>query len=280
MKGKLATLVVVIAVIGAIIGLNSVEPQRRTQLQLEERMKAEYELEEIRKAEAKAASREANAKLFEDTLASGRERAEELKSLKGDFTAKFECSNGDFVIEVDSVLAPIGALRFKEAIKAGVYDGARFFRVVPGFVAQFGIPGDPEMSAVWSQKKIKDDPVVASNTRGTISFATSGPNSRTTQVFINFGDNANLDAMGFAPFGRVTEGMDVVDSIYSKDGQNPDQGAIQRKGNEYLESAYPNLDYIKKVTIIEEHIPGAEDTPDVVPEPVEDADEEALEDAA
>lgn len=173
------------------------------------------------------------------------------------YQVKFETSKGDFVIEVHPDWAPLGAAQFKEIVEDGVFNDARFFRVIEGFMVQFGIAGDPEKSAKWRSKQIKDDPTTQSNTRGMVTFATAGPNTRTSQVFINFGNNAFLDNQGFAPFGKVVEGMDVVDSLYdgygegAPQGRGPSQGLIQSKGNEYLKSDFPELDYIKKATIIE-----------------------------
>ena len=125
------------------------------------------------------------------------------------FKVKFETSTGDFIVEVHREWAPIGAERFYQLVKSGFYDECRFFRVVPGFMVQFGINGDPGVQRQW-ENNITDDPVVKSNTRGFVTFATSGPNSRTTQIFINFGDNESLDGQGFAPFGEVIEGMEKL----------------------------------------------------------------------
>ena len=159
-------------------------------------------------------------------------------------------SRGPFVIEVTRSLAPNGADRFYELIKAKYFDGARFFRVVPKFVVQFGMAGDPKLNAKWSSDNIQDDPVTGSNTRGTVTFAaTSAPNSRSTQLFVNLGNNTNLDGMGFAPIGKVTSGMNVVDAIYSGYGEQPDQGQIGQSGNAYLMKAFPKLDYIKTITV-------------------------------
>lgn len=155
-----------------------------------------------------------------------------------------------FVIEVHADWAPLGAARMKEIIEQHVLDSARFFRVIPGFMAQFGIPAKPEVALQWKENSILDDPVLKSNTRGQISFATSGVNSRTTQMFINFVDNSNLDGMGFAPFGFVVKGMDVVDELYSGYGERPDQGKIQMDGNKYLKKNFPKLSYIEKAEII------------------------------
>ena len=166
------------------------------------------------------------------------------------YKAKFDTSKGVFVVEVHRDWAPGGADRFYNLVKNGFFDDARFFRVVSGFMVQFGINGDPKISAPWRDARIQDDRVTQSNKRGMITFATSGSNSRTTQVFINFGDNSRLDGMGFAPFGQVVSGMDnVVDKIHSGYGESPNQGGIQAQGNAYLKGSFPNLDYIKKVTI-------------------------------
>ncbi|GBD31837.1 MAG: hypothetical protein KatS3mg081_1584 [Gemmatimonadales bacterium] len=168
------------------------------------------------------------------------------------YRVRFETSKGEFIVEVTRAWAPKGADRFYNLVRHGFYDGARFFRVVPGFVVQFGINGDPQISARWRTARIEDDPVTQSNRRGTITFATAGPNSRTTQVFINYADNTNLDGQGFAPFGRVVQGMDVVDRINAEYGQSPNQGMIQQRGNAYLEAEFPRLDYIIRATVVQQ----------------------------
>jgi peptidyl-prolyl cis-trans isomerase A (cyclophilin A) len=172
------------------------------------------------------------------------------------FDAQFDTTKGKFTIEVTRSLAPNGADRFYNMVRSGYFRDVAFFRVVPGFMCQFGIHGDPNVSANWREATISDDPVKGSNTRGTITFATAGPNTRTTQLFINFGDNTGLDGQGFSPFGKVTDGMDVVDKINGEygdgppSGGGPDQGRIQSEGNAYLKKDFPNLDYIKSATII------------------------------
>lgn len=172
------------------------------------------------------------------------------------FRARFETSAGDFVIAVQRRWAPLGADRFYHLTRSGYYDGVRFFRVVSGFMVQFGIHGDPTVSAAWRNLRIPDDPVRRTNIRGMVSFATAGAGTRTTQVFINFGNNDALDGMGFAPFGQVIEGMDVVDRLYSgygegaPRGRGPDQGRIQAEGNAYLERAFPRMDYVKRASIV------------------------------
>jgi cyclophilin family peptidyl-prolyl cis-trans isomerase len=171
------------------------------------------------------------------------------------YKARLDTSKGVVVIEVRRDWAPNGADRFYNLVKNGFYDNARFFRVISGFMVQFGINGDPKLSTPWRAARIKDDPVKQSNKRGMITFATSGPDSRTTQVFINFGDNGGLDGQGFAPFGQVIAGMDVVDQLYSQYGEGaprgrgPDQGRIQNEGNDYLMKDFPRMDYIRKATI-------------------------------
>jgi peptidyl-prolyl cis-trans isomerase A (cyclophilin A) len=168
-----------------------------------------------------------------------------------------ETSKGDVVIEVHRDWAPLGAARFHELVQAGFYNQARFFRVVPGFVVQFGLPADPALNARWAEKVIADDPPAGqSNGPGTVTFATRGPNSRTTQIFINLEDNARLDASGFTPFGRVVEGMTVVQQLHSgygegaPNGAGPDQGRIRVEGNAYLQRDFPLLDFIKVATVI------------------------------
>ncbi len=172
------------------------------------------------------------------------------------FKAQFDTTKGKFTVEVTRSLAPIGADRFYNLVRSGYFKDLGFFRVIPGFMVQFGIHGDPKVSAAWREAKIADDPVKGSNKRGAITFATAGPNTRTTQLFINFGDNSRLDGMGFSSFGKVTEGMDVVDKINGEygegapGGRGPNQGRVQGEGNAYLKKDFPNLDYIKSATIV------------------------------
>jgi peptidyl-prolyl cis-trans isomerase A (cyclophilin A) len=171
------------------------------------------------------------------------------------YKVQFDTSRGAFVVEVKRDWAPNGADRFYNLVKNGFYDDARFFRVVTGFMVQFGINADPKVSSVWREARIKDDPVRQSNKRGFITFATAGPDTRTTQVFINFADNAALDSQGFAPFGQIVSGMNVVDTLFADYGEGaprgrgPAQDRIQRDGNAYLNSEFAKLDYIKKATI-------------------------------
>ena len=167
------------------------------------------------------------------------------------FRVKFETSKGDFVIEVNRSWSPNGADHFYQLVRTGFYDGARFFRVVPGFMVQFGIAGDPEVQGKWRDKTITDDRVTQSNKKGYVTFAKTGqPNSRSTQIFINYADNSFLDNQGFSPFGRVVEGMDVVEKINAEYREKPVQSQIQRRGNEYLNAEFPRLDYIEKARIV------------------------------
>jgi peptidyl-prolyl cis-trans isomerase A (cyclophilin A) len=172
------------------------------------------------------------------------------------YTVNFDTSVGSFVVTVHRAWAPHGADRFYNLVKNGFYNEARFFRAIPNFMVQFGIHADPAVSAVWRNARLPVDKVVQSNQRGYITYAMgASPDTRTTQVFINFRNNSNLDKMGFAPFGQVTSGMEVVDKIYigygegAPRGKGPDQGRIQSEGNAYLIKNFPRLDYIKTATI-------------------------------
>ena len=172
------------------------------------------------------------------------------------YKVKFDTSVGVFVIQVNRDWAPLGADRFYNLVKNGFFDGARFFRVVPNFMVQFGINGDPAVSAAWRNARIGVDRVKQSNKPMYITYAMGGsPDTRTTQVFINYGNNANLDGMGFAPFGEVIVGKDVVNKIYTgygegaPRGKGPEQGRVQMEGNAYLMKDFPKLDFIKTATI-------------------------------
>jgi peptidyl-prolyl cis-trans isomerase A (cyclophilin A) len=172
------------------------------------------------------------------------------------YKVRFTTTKGDFVVEVHRDWAPLGADRFYNLVKNGFYDDASFFRAISGFMVQFGISADPKVSKVWQTAEIKDDPVKGTNTRGYITFATGGPNTRTTQVFINLVDaNARLDSSGFSPFGKVVEGMDVVDKLYTGYGEGapggagPAQDRVQAEGKAYLDKNFPQLDSIKTAVI-------------------------------
>ena len=176
------------------------------------------------------------------------------------FVVHVVTSRGPVDIKIHRDWSPRGADRLYYLVSNGFYDNARFFRVINGFMAQIGFAGDPKITAAWESRSINDDPVKHSNTRGTVTFAKTGaPNSRGTQLFINFGNNANLDAVGFPPIGEVTNGMSAVDSLYSgygegadMGGQGPLQGKISQQGNAYLTTAFPKLDYIKSARVSQE----------------------------
>jgi len=171
------------------------------------------------------------------------------------FNIEFDTTQGSFTVAVDRSWSPNGADRLHELVESGFYNDVAFFRVLEGFVAQFGISGDPATSKRWREDAIDDDPVVQSNARGTLTFAMAGPNTRTTQLFINLVDNGRLDDMGFSPVGRITDGFGVVESLYSgygegsPHGSGPDQGRIQHHGNDYLRADFPELDYITEARI-------------------------------
>ncbi|MGH8100752.1 MAG: peptidylprolyl isomerase, partial [Chthoniobacterales bacterium] len=172
------------------------------------------------------------------------------------YNVKFVTTKGDFVIAVTRAWAPLGADRFYNLVRHHFYDNTSFFRVLKGFVVQWGISAYPPVNTAWDHAPIKDDPVVQSNLRGYITYAMGGPNTRTTQVFVNLLDNQRLDGMGFAAFGQVTEGMEVVESLYSgygegaPDGNGPMQDTIEKSGKSYLEKNFPLLDSIKTTELI------------------------------
>ncbi len=239
---------------------------RLTQARLDKAREAQRELDESKEAmaaEFKQAAADkiaagSDAKPAEENSASKEtdvNQAEEWPEEAPDvFKVKFDTSKGDVIVEVRKEWAPLGVERFYELVREKYYDGNRFFRVVKGFVVQFGISGDPAVSAKWKDKNIKDDKVTQTNAPGTVTFACAGPNSRTTQIFINLGNNANLDnyQQGFMPFAKVIEGMDVVQSFNAKYADQPTrtQGQIHAMGNEFLDKQFPGLDYVKTATLI------------------------------
>jgi peptidyl-prolyl cis-trans isomerase A (cyclophilin A) len=173
------------------------------------------------------------------------------------YKVKMATTRGDFVIEVHRDWAPNGADRFYNLVKMGYFTDVAFFRVIKGFMVQFGIHGDPEVNRTWHAANIKDDPAgKQSNARGMVTFATAGPNTRTTQLFINYGDNGRLDGMGFAPIGKVVSGMDVVDALEGMYGEGaprgggPAQDRLQNEGNAYLKASFPKLDYLKSAALV------------------------------
>jgi cyclophilin family peptidyl-prolyl cis-trans isomerase len=173
-----------------------------------------------------------------------------------EFAVKFETTAGAFTIKVTRAWAPNGADRFYNLVQHHYYDGAAFFRVLSGFMAQFGLSAYPEVNQAWEHANIKDDPLVQSNRRGYVTFATAGPNTRTTQLFINYGNNSSLDHQGFTPFGLVTDGMDTVDKLYASygegapEGHGPNQSLVGNRGRAYLEKYFPKLDTISTATIV------------------------------
>ena len=182
-----------------------------------------------------------------------------IESAPDQFNVRLDTTKGQFMIEVHRDWAPQGADRFYNLVRIGYFKDIAFFRVIQNFMAQFGIHGDPKVNEVWRNANILDDPVVQSNLRGYLSFANTGlPNSRSVQLFINFVNNSRLDASRFSPFGRVVAGMDVVDSLYNgygegfPRGRGPDQRQVQARGNAYLKSSFPELDYILSAEIVEE----------------------------
>lgn len=183
--------------------------------------------------------------------------AEAQEQAPEQFKVLFETTKGPFTLEVNRDWAPLGADRFYNLVQVGYFENIAFFRVLDGFVAQFGIHGDPEISRAWRNANIADDSVKESNRRGYITYAMAGPNTRTTQLFINLVNNPRLDGMNFAPFGRIVEGMDVVDSLHSgygegaPHGRGPSQAHIQQQGNEYLKRDFPELDYVLSAEIKE-----------------------------
>ncbi|MEZ6130273.1 MAG: peptidylprolyl isomerase [Planctomycetaceae bacterium] len=235
-------------------------------------------LQEAAEAEALAKARAAAANApaaGDDPMGSSGDVPQE-----GRFVVEFDTTVGSFTVEVDRSWAPIGADRFYKLVKDGYYDDAGFFRVVPNFMVQWGLAADPADTAKWDQS-IMDDPVKQSNKRGYMTFAKTGaPNSRSTQVFVNYADNSFLDDQGFAPFGQVTKGMDVVSKISSAHGEEPDQGAATAEGNAYLKSTFPKLDYIKTARVIKDdqsNQPDAADgdTPEATAEPEATTEPEA-----
>jgi peptidyl-prolyl cis-trans isomerase A (cyclophilin A) len=166
------------------------------------------------------------------------------------FQAAFDTSKGRFVVEVHREWAPVGADRFYNLVKNGFFDDVRFFRVIEGQLAQFGMHGNPKVQEAWRDAVVRDDPVRHGNVRGSVSFASRGPNTRTTQLFINLRDNSAYDRLGFAPFAEVVMGIDVVDSLYGGYEERPDQPLIDEEGNAYLTREFPNLDYVKKAAIL------------------------------
>lgn len=200
-----------------------------------------------------------------DSLRMARQQVRALDSLvtplslstPDSFLVAFETTRGRFDVMAHAQWAPVGVDRFYDLVRRGYYDDVVVFRVVKGFVAQFGISGDPAISAAWRNRRLADDRTRQSNTRGRVSYASGGPNTRTTQLFINFGDNQRLDSTatgGYPPIGEVVMGMEVVDSLYAEYGGAPsnEQGSIQSQGNAFLKATFPLLDAIRTARIVNE----------------------------
>jgi cyclophilin family peptidyl-prolyl cis-trans isomerase len=176
------------------------------------------------------------------------------------FDVRFETSKGDLVLQAHREWAPTGVDRFYNLVRSGFYDDSRFYRVRAGFIVQFGLPGDPAVTAVWYERAMPDDPVVQSNTKGLVAYAMTGPDTRTTQLYINLDDNTQLDEQGFAPIGSVISGMDVVEQLYAEYDEGAgggmragNQGKIVAGGNAHLDAEFPNLDRLIRATIVEEY---------------------------
>ncbi len=255
-KRNAITMLGVVAMIAIIVGVRSAFQQT---VETEEAAKAAAQAKQ-NLAEAAEISDEAKAEVAEAETATekpdvpqdlaGYEPIDWAETAPDTFYAKFETTAGPFVIESNKTWAPIGHERFYELCKVGFFNDTGFFRVVPGFVVQFGLAADPKMTAQYKRSALRDEPARKSNQRGKVTFATSGPNSRTTQLFINYGDNANLDSMGFTPFGEVVVGMENVDNITSEYGEEPQQGSITSQGTAYLKQNFPDLDMIKQVVLV------------------------------
>ncbi|HRZ17845.1 MAG TPA: peptidylprolyl isomerase [Candidatus Hydrogenedentes bacterium] len=250
MKYAYYAVVAVVAVAG-LSAINVFKPDTAVKADREQQEEAREMLaqadklsEEAKAAAAQEAPKAAEPEIKESAPVDTPEKAPEK------FSVEFECTNGTFVVECVTEWAPLGAQRFYTLVKEGFFNDSGFFRVVPGFVVQFGLAADPSATAKWKSTTLRDDPVKQSNKKGFITFAKTGaPNSRTTQVFINYRDNAGLDSQGFAPFGQVVSGMEVVEKINAEAGERPNQGMITYEGSAYLKKNFPTMDFIKKATI-------------------------------
>ena len=246
----IAGIVLVAAVVAGLYFFNqNFEPERRTEAEMAAASAAEQDLAKADELEASLASDEQQQPTSE-----AQEPEADADPGGGDtVNVKFETTKGDFVVELHRDWSPLGVQQVIDAVNDGVYNDIRLFRVVPGFVVQFGIPSNPAKAALWDTKTIPDERPKESNTEGMVTFAMAGPNSRTTQLFINYGDNSRLDSMGFAPIGKVIEGMDVVRSFESKYADQPTsyQGEITAQGNAFLDERFPDLDSIKKATVLD-----------------------------
>lgn len=265
MKRNAVTLLGVVAIIAAIVVVRAnFEETISTDSRAEAAEEAKENLAEAAEITEEAKAAEAAAEASGDSPApqdvAGYEAVEWAEETPETYHVKFETSAGPFVIASHEAWAPLGHERFYELCKIGFFSDSGFFRVVPGFVVQFGLAADPKMTAQYKSERLTDDPVRKSNQRGKVTFATSGPNSRTTQLFINYGDNGNLDNMGFSPFGEVVAGMENVEKINSEYGEQPSQGSITSRGTAYLKDNFPDLDFIQRVVMVKAS--GAEAAPE------------------
>jgi len=256
-RNQVVTGIAVLAFVGLLVFINRHEPARVSEQRAKEEAEARRLLEEA-EGKPKSFKEEMQARADGIFADAAKHRAQQAAATgtpvaaASPFQVEFQCSNGTFVAEIHPEWAPLGAEQFRKIIEAGIYKEARFFRALPGFVVQWGIPGDPELAAEWKKRVILDDPPTQSNVRGTLTYATGGPNTRTTQVFISLSDkNTRLDSMGFAPFGKIVKGMEVVDAIFNGYAEDSNlQDDIELKGNAYLKEYFPKLDYIKEAKIL------------------------------
>jgi len=269
-KRNLVTLIGVVAIIAGIVGVRAAFEQTiQTEEEAKKAAEAEQNLAEAEKlseeaVEDETAAADSNVVEAATTDESPGESAPAPTSLEAfeeiawvetapeTFYVKFDTTAGSFVIRSHQKWAPIGHERFYELCKTGFFNDSGFYRVIHGFMVQFGLAADPKLTAQFKQKSLRDEPVRKSNQRGKVTFAKSGlPNSRTTQIFINYGDNSRLDADGFTPFAEVVVGMENVDKISDEYGERPQQGMISDEGTPYLKAKFPNLDFINKVTLVQ-----------------------------
>lgn len=248
MKRHIATFLLVAGLAAGLAAYNSHFVANRSaadQKKHQEQAEAAKKLEEAHKSNA-----EGPAGALDPNKPVGDGLPDEAPAI---FKVNMATTKGDVVIEVHKDWAPLGAQRFYELVRRGYFTDIRIFRMVPGFVAQFGISGTPAVSQAWQDRAIKDDPVKESNTKGMVTFAMGGPNSRTTQIFIGLGDNSRLDSMGFAPFGKVIQGMEVAEGWNGEYSERPTkmQDKMHMQGNAFLDKAFPGLDTIKTATIVE-----------------------------
>lgn len=260
-KRNLVTLIGVVVIIAGIVAVRTAFQQTiQTEAEIAAAAETEKQLKEAKEITGDAKIEEASANIAEaattekatpaPTNLEGYEEIPWVDAAPETYRVKFDTTAGPFVLQIESKWSEEGAKRFFELCKMGFFDNSGFFRVVKGFVVQFGLAADPKMTAQYNNKNLRDEPVRKSNQKGMITFATGGPNTRTTQVFINFGDNARLDQMGFTPFGEVVYGMENVEKITDEYGEQPDQTMIKREGSAYLKRDYPNLDFITRVSLV------------------------------